>query len=98
MGWWWAWRGGWPRCQGCSTFVYVGPVIPAGGQLVARAGGSAMRVISWGLIANEGVGVAARRSPDGGRGLPKMEVLTPPIWKTSTWLTLPLMRASAALI
>ena len=24
-----------------------------------------------------------------GRGLPKMEVLTPPIWKTSTCLTLP---------
>jgi len=43
-----------------------------------------------GALRNPGCrGLGARRWPDRGRGLPMMEVLTPPIWKTSTCLTLP---------
>ena len=46
-----------------------------------------------GLIAIGGVGGVcagpARRCRGRGRGLPRMEVLTPNIWKTSTCLTLP---------
>ena len=41
-----------------------------------------------GLFPDEGVG-SARRSPDSGRGLPRMKVPTPLIWKTSTCVTLP---------
>ena len=57
----------------------------------------ALTVLNW-LIAVEGVVRVGASVPDRGRGLPKMEVLTPPIRKTSTCLTLPLTRASAALI
>lgn len=50
------------------------------------------------LFAVEGVGVLARRSLDRRRGLPRMEVPTPAIRKTSTCTTLPLLQASPALI
>lgn len=50
-----------------------------------------------GLFAVEGVGLVGGWWPGRGRGLPRMEVLTPPIWKTSTCLTLPVMQASPAL-
>jgi hypothetical protein len=46
--------------------------------------------IEIGLFTVEGVvGWVARRSLGRGRGLPMMGVLTPPIGKTSTCLTLP---------
>jgi hypothetical protein len=50
-----------------------------------------------GLFRIEGVEVAARRCRDERRGLPRMKVPIPLIRKTSTCLTLPLVRVSAAL-
>ena len=53
----------------------------------------ACSAIRMGLITNEGVAAvrstAARRCRGEGRGLPMMGVLTQPVWKTSTCLTLP---------
>ena len=50
--------------------------------------GTPETVRKW-LITDEGVGRPARRWRDRGRGLPRMEVLTLPIRKTSTCPTLP---------
>jgi hypothetical protein len=46
--------------------------------------------VVW-LFTIEGVEVDGASNRGRRRGLPKMEVLTPPIWKTSTCLTLPLL-------
>lgn len=64
-----------------------------------RGGRSVGHAVKW-LFPDEGVagsgGLLARRSRVGGRGLPKMKVPTPDIWKTSTCLTLPLRPVLAA--
>ena len=95
---------------GLLLLFIVGDILGTGvyaltGQVAAEVGGAAwapfMVAFAVALVALPNRGckrLSARRSLGRRRGLPRMEVLTPPIWKTSTCLTLLPMRASPALI